>query len=273
MKVSYVQWPTGLMPDTAEWQRIRAQVRAEAPAILLTNEMPFGSWLAKTERFDRHQAGQSVAAHEAGCAALASLGLPLVISSRPVWAGERLANEAFALEAGGYRRLHQKHYFPEEAGWFEAAWFRTEHGGFEAHALGGLKVGVLLCTEAMFSDKAREYGQQGADLLLVPRATGLSMQYWHIACSMAAIVSGAYVVSSNRVGAEEGGPEFGGGGMAFLPDSTALARTSEAAPIVSFELDMAKSRAQKAEYPCYVRQPATGAADIRAAGPGLLRPQ
>lgn len=253
VKVSYVQWPAGLMPDTPEWERIRAEVRAEAPDILVSNEMPFGPWLAKAGTFDKCEAEKSIAAHEAGQRALADLGLPLAISSRPVWTGDRLANEAFALEAGNYLPLHQKQYFPDEAGWHEAEWYRAEQTSFQVHVLRGVRIGVLLCTEAMFSDRARAYGQQGADLLVVPRATGVSMQYWHIACSMAAIVSGAYVVSSNRVGQEAGGPEFGGGGMAFLPDSTPLERTSAVRTIASFDLDTERSRAQKAEYPCYVR--------------------
>ena len=104
-------------------------------------------------------------AHDLGVDALKRLGLPLVLSSRPVPSANILANEAFALIDGNYHFAHQKHYFPEEPGFYETAWFRTAQKGFER------------------------------------RKT---------AAAMAAIVSGCYVVSSNRVGKTGTELVFGG---------------------------------------------------------------
>jgi N-carbamoylputrescine amidase len=111
---------------------------------------------------------------------------------------------------------------------------------------------VLLCTELMFNEHARRYGRAGADLIVVPRATGHEHGAWVTGGAMAAIVSGSYAVSSNRVGATAGSPEFGGRGLAFAPDGTLLAETSADAPLVVIELAPEIARRQKAEYPCYV---------------------
>ena len=132
MKLGFVQWPEGLLAHSPAWQTIHEQVTAANLDILLTNELPFGPWIARLPVFDRATAQESVAAHEAGLEALKALPTKLVISSRPVWCGDRLANEAFSLEKGGeYRCLHQKHFFPAEPGWHETTWFHCGKPGFE----------------------------------------------------------------------------------------------------------------------------------------------
>lgn len=252
---TFVEWPEGLEPAGPSWDAVRREVDAARPDILVTNEMPFGPWLAGGPAFDASAAQRSVELHDRGRSALAALGVPAVISSRPVWQDDRLANEAFVLDAAGDRPLHRKQFFPEEDGWYEATWFRADGGGFAVHEVVGLHLGVLLCTELMFNEQARRYGRAGADLIVVPRATGAAHRSWFTAGAMAAIVSGSYVVSSNRAGAPaDGGPAFGGRGFAFAPDGKPLAETSAEAPFVTIALDLEASRRQKAEYPCYVAE-------------------
>ncbi len=110
--------------------------------------------------------------HEKGLEGLIDLNLPAIISTRPVWNGKRLANEAFVLENGAVRPLHRKQYFPNEPGWFESKWYSGDRSGFEVAEILGIKVGVLVCTEAMFNERARAYGRQGASLIVIPRASG-----------------------------------------------------------------------------------------------------
>ncbi|WP_018152471.1 carbon-nitrogen hydrolase family protein [Leeia oryzae] len=254
MKVCFVEWPVNLLAGSETWQQIAWQVREAAPDVLVTNEMPFGRWFGISNRFDTDVASTAVQQHEAGLDALRQLGVPLVLSSRPVWAGAKLANEAFALEQGEYRLLHHKHYFPGEPGWYESDWFHTGRTGFETLELAGIRVGVLLCTEVMFNEHARAYGRSGADLIIVPRMTGTELASWRTACAMAALVSGSYVVSSNKEGDEPDGPTFGGVGMAFAPDATLIAETSTAQTLVTFELDPKRSVNQRQSYPCYVSE-------------------
>jgi N-carbamoylputrescine amidase len=71
---------------------------------------------------------------------------------------------------------------------------------------------------------------------------------------MAAIVSGCYVLSSNRSGADSRGQIFGGRGWVVDPEGEVLAQSSATAPVVFHEIDTEwVARAQK-DYPCYVRE-------------------
>ena len=156
------------------------------------------------------------------------------------------------LESGVDRPLHRKQYFPNEPGSFESEWYIGDGSGFDLAEVLGIKVGVLLCTEAMFNERARAYGRQGASLLVVPRASGVDIDSWKIAGAMASLVSGAYVVSSNRVGRSKGGTLFGGGGFAYAPHGRLLAVTASANPVQALELDPTMSEIAQRAYPCYV---------------------
>ncbi|OHV15725.1 carbon-nitrogen hydrolase family protein [Methylorubrum extorquens] len=257
MRVGFVQWPEGLRPHGPEWDRLADEIVGASPDLLVTNELPFGPWLAANAAYDRAAADGCVAVHEHGLQALAALPVAAVLSSRAVWSGERLANEAFAVERGAYRPLHRKRYFPDEPGWLETAWFRPGSEGFRTAEVGGIRVGVMLCTDAMFNEHARALGRQGADLIAIPRAAGPSAEIWHAAGRMAAVVSGAYVISSNRVGTMPGGPAFGGGGFAYLPDGALLATMGATETLAVVEIDAEISARQRAAYPCYVAEPAT----------------
>jgi len=118
----------------------------------------------------------------------------------------------------------------------------------------GLRIGVLLCTELMFTERARAYGKAGAHLIAAPRASGRSLALWKTAGAMAAIASGCYVVSSNRTGSSSGGPAFGGGAHAFAPDGSLLSESDEKHSVVVFDLCTAVADAQKSRYPVYVAQ-------------------
>ena len=216
MRVGFVQWPDGLNPKSDVWFGLVADVARAAPDVLITNEMPFGPWVAASPHFDSKRAQESVQIHEDGLEALRALNVPLVISSQPAIASDRLVNEAFVLERGSFRFLHQKHFFPAEDGWFETDWFTTSRRGFELVEAADLLIGALICTELMFNERARAYGRAGAHLIAVPRATGQSVAEWKTAGAMAAIVSGCYMVSSNRLGSSSGGPTFGGGAAMLL---------------------------------------------------------
>lgn len=252
LRTAFVEWPEDVSTEGARWRALKDSVTAAHPDILLTNELPFGPWLADGAAFSEDEARLSLRAHEMGLAGLRDLNLRAVISSRPVWNGKRLANEAFALENGVVRPLHRKQYFPNEPGWFESEWYAGDNSGFAVAEVLGLKVGVLLCTEAMFNERARVYGKQKASLLVIPRASGTDMESWKIAGAMAALVSGAYVVSSNRIGRSRGGTQFGGGGFAYGPQGRLLAVTDAANAVRTLELDPGICASAQRAYPCYV---------------------
>jgi N-carbamoylputrescine amidase len=252
MRIAFVEWPDSLATTDAQWDELKDAINAARPDILLTNELPFGPWIADSAVFSEDEAYHSLRAHEKGLQGLVDLALPAVISSRPVWNGKRLANEAFVLQNGVVRPLHRKQYFPNEPGWFESEWYCGDGSGFGVTEIMGIKVGVLLCTEAMFNEHARAYGKQEATLIVIPRATGMDIEPWKIAGAMASLVSGAYVVSSNRVGLSKGGTRFGGSGFAYAPHGHLLEMTTPANPVQTLELDPQMSAFAQREYPCYV---------------------
>ena len=254
VRVLSVEWPEGLTPGSQPWDAIRGSLADKEDAVLVTNEMPFGGWMPTQLPIDTTKAAAWADLHVAALEALSALPVRAVISSRPVLVGEKLVNEAFALVDGRYQFLHQKHYFPSENGWQEAGWFGTERHGFDVAPVAGLRVGVLLCTELMFLERARELGKKGADLIAVPRATGTDLRPWRTAASMAGIVSGACVISSNRVGHQNvGSPHFGGGGILVDSDGFEIAVTSPSSPMVSFDVDVTLTEAAKHRYPVYVK--------------------
>lgn len=162
IRVGLVEWPDGLLPHGRAWEQIAAKLTVARPDVLITNELPFGEWIASRPVFDAAVAAASVEVHERGVEALLELGIPAIVSSRPVWERDRLANEAILIEAGKVRPLHRKQYFPEEPGWHETRWYGRTPSGFANAAIGGITTGVLLCTELMFNEHARAYGRGGA---------------------------------------------------------------------------------------------------------------
>ncbi len=254
LRIGFVEWPEGFSTDHPKWAELRDSVRELGPDILVTNELPFGAWIAEGAVFSEDEARLSIGAHEKGLEGLIDLGLTAVISSRPVWNGKKLANEAFVVENRTVRALRRKQYFPNEAGWFESEWYAGDDSRFAVAEVRGIRVGVLLCTEAMFNERARAYGRQKASLIVIPRASGVDVESWKIAGAMASLVSGAYVVSSNRVGMGKGGARFGGGGYAYAPHGRLLAVTDATHPVQVLELDSSVAEAAQREYPCYVSE-------------------
>ncbi|WP_238328015.1 carbon-nitrogen hydrolase family protein [Paraburkholderia mimosarum] len=253
-RIAYVQWPEGLLPHGDAWEQIRRAVSAANADLLVTNEMPFGTWLPEQPQYDAAAAQRWVELHEQALGELSRLDVGAVISSRPVSFGDRLANEAFVVEGDRYRPIHHKKFFPQEPGFFEESWFVRGMEGFHCVDIGAVRVGVLLCTELFFNEHARAYGKAGADVIVAPRASGTSLYRWRTAGSLAAIVSGACFVSSNRHGTAPRGQVFGGVGFAVSADGQPIGETCEETTLRIATVDPEATRVQKQEYPCYVRE-------------------
>jgi N-carbamoylputrescine amidase len=254
LKISICELPTNLSSHHSAWADVVRRLEHARPELLLLNEMPFGAWLASEARFDADRATASVEAHAAGLRALRKLKTA-VLGSRPIQGSEKLCNEAFLLAGGIYRPIHQKQYFPQEPGFFEETWFACERPGFDVIDFRGLRIGVLLCTELMFTEWARHYRRQGAHVIVSPRASGDAMRHWDAAARMAAIVSGCYVLSSNRVSEDRRvGQRFGGHGFAYSPLGELLKETTEATPLLTVNIDQAIVAEAQRNYPCTVRE-------------------
>ena len=242
--------------DAPPWRTLTAALRAASPDLILLNEMPFGAWIAAAPRPDERARTESRRLHDAGIASLDELGAPTVLGTRPALDEGRSVNEAFVWERGrGATAAHTKQFFPDEPGYYERRWFERGRTDFRVVDAGRVRVGFLICTEVMFNEWARYYGRAGAQLIAVPRATPLaSTDRWRTALRMAAIVSGCYVASSNRGGADDRGQVFGGHGWIIDPLGEIIAETSDDQPVVWAELDFDLVRRAQREYPCYVEE-------------------
>jgi len=223
----------------------------EGSELLLLNEMPAYPWIAYREEYDPAVGREAVRVHEDFLEKIGILGLP-VVASRPVMEGDILYNEAFLIENQSYKPVHTKHYFPVEEGFYEARWFKRKNEDFKAFNIGNLCAGVMLCTDLWFSQHARSYGKQGAHIIFVPRATGTaSLDSWMVGLKYAAIVSGAYVVSSNRSGKTMWN-DFAGHGCVIDPDGKVLGATNRDEPFITIDIDLDYAELAKKFYPRYV---------------------
>jgi len=254
VKLAVCQLPTNLTPEHPAWADFAWRLERAEADLAVMNEMPFGEWISSRPAFDASVAADSVDLHESALPALRRLPAA-VLASRPIQGKTRLCNEAFLMAEDGYRPVHHKHYFPEEEGFFEHTWFASDTPGFDVTEFRGVRIGVLLCTELMFTEWARHYRRQGAHVIVAPRASGKYMRHWDASARMAAIVSGCYVVSSNRVSeAGTSGQVFGGRGFVYAPGGELLGETSDATPLLRVTLDTALVAEAQRNYPCNVRE-------------------
>lgn len=253
MKVTVCQLSDPFAEFESVWSELAAQSR-ESDLVVLP-EMPFHPWVAWTDRYDPETWKASVAAHDLWVERAGELGAAAVAGSRPIITpkGNR-HNRAFIWEQGTVTDGHDKYYLPEEPGFWEATWYSRGVGSFDAMDLGAYKAGFLLCTEMWFTDRAREYAVQGVQVLLTPRVTELGwVDKWVAGGRAAAVMSGAFSLSSNRSGSNNG-VDFGGVGWVIDPDGVVLATTSDSEPIVTVEIDVTRADAAKLTYPRYVEE-------------------
>jgi N-carbamoylputrescine amidase len=236
------------------WNQLADRCGKERPDLLLLNEMPFGSWVSSTPEPNREQLLTSHNLHDHGLDHLSEFSVPVVLGTRPTFEQQRSVNQAFVWRRDNdLEAVHTKQFFPDEPGYYEARWFERGTLRFRIAEASGVRIAFLTCTDVMFQEWARYYGRTGADVICVPRATPApSLGLWRTVIATAAIVSGCYVASSNRVGRDASGQGFGGGGWIFDPAGELIAETSTRHPIASAELDLGLVERAKQEYPAYV---------------------
>lgn len=79
--VAYLEWPDGLDVKDDVWHSIKSQVKAAKADVLVTNEMPFGSWRPVRKYFDKEQAQAWVDQHDRALKSLSELDVPAIVSS------------------------------------------------------------------------------------------------------------------------------------------------------------------------------------------------
>lgn len=243
-----------------DWERLVDHVQQAGSDLVLLPEMIFSSWLAASADVDPAKWAAAVAAHEAWLSRFEELAPASVIGSRPVVINGKHFNQGFAWDAEmGLRAVHTKYYLPDEPGYWEAHWYqRGEEKRFDAFTLNNaskhsVTVGMMICTDLWFTEHARGYARQGVDLVVCPRATPLNTrEKWIAGGRAAAIMAGAYSLSSNHTGPVNETLSMAGTGWIIDPDGQVLGRTTPEEPFLTLDIDLGRARAAKASYPRYV---------------------
>lgn len=255
MKVTVCELRNDVDALKEDWQALISHVQENASEFVLLPEIPFFPWLARTRDVDPSRWEESVNAHEAWIGCLAELGSSGAAATRPILKNGKRLNEAFIWQQGtGCTGVHEKYYLPDEPGFWEASWYERGAGDFALTTINNVWAGFLICTELWFNKHAREYARQGIHLLLCPRATPKStVDKWIAGGRTAAVVSGAFCLSSNLGGTTAAGAEYGGAGWIIEPEEGAvLGVTSQQQPFLTLDIDLRVAETAKKTYPRYV---------------------
>lgn len=255
MKVTVCELPDDSDRMGAAWEELTAHVGAAGSALVLLPEMPFYPWVAATDRIDEAEWQSAVQSHERWTQRFAELAPTAVLGSQPVLSDGQRFNEGFVWEPDlGYSGVHRKYYLPDEGGFWEASWYQRGELQFRPAAAAAATVGFAICTELWFTEHARGYARDGVHLLACPRATErTTVDKWIAGGRAAAVMSGAYCISSNRAG-RGSGIEWGGSGWIVEPDGELLGTTSPDQPFLTLELDLDRAERAKRSYPRNVRE-------------------
>lgn len=257
VKATVCQLHEGSDALARDWSALVEHVAREQSDLVLLPEMPFHAWLARTRDVDDSAWRESVEAHDVWIGRLRELAPAVVLGSRPVTRQGGRFNEGFVWDAaGGYRGAHDKAYLPDEEMFWEASWYQRGAGSFELVEAGAARVGFLICTEMWFTEHARAYARGGIQILAAPRATpGTTADKWLAGGRSAAVMSGAYCLSSNRGGLDEHGSVWSGAGWIIEPEEgEVVAITTLEEPFATREIDLEAVDAAKSSYPRYVEE-------------------
>jgi len=241
-----------------DWRALAAHVAAEKSELVLLPEMPFHPWVARTHDVRPAVWEEACRVHENWLSRLPELSSAVIAGSRPIIRSGRRFNEGFLWDKkSGCHSCHVKYYLPDEKGFWEASWYERGEGDFRVYSWGGINIGFLICTELWFNWHARKYAEQGLHLLVCPRVTPQSsVDKWIAGGVAAAVISGAFCLSSDLTGPNIEGIEFGGAGWIIEPEEgRVLGVTTKDEPFVTRDIDLEEAVRAKHTYPRYVEDP------------------
>lgn len=255
MKITVCQLPNDQRALEVAWTRLTEHVSRSASDLVLLPEMPFYRWLPQSREVDPDEWRRAVDAHHNWCARFHELSPAIVLSTRPALDHGTPLNVGFCWEpATGMVDVHAKRYLPEEPGFWEASWYRRGELDFSIAHTSKARIAFLICTELWFAQHARQYGLEGVQIIVCPRATPTATApKWVAGGQAAAVISGAYCLSSNLAGATADRGDFAGVGWIIEPEEgEVLGLTSSDDPFLTVDIDLAAADHAKTTYPRYV---------------------
>ena len=204
----------------------------------------------ESERFDAGRWSAAEALTGAWIERFGELGTPQVVATRPATIDGHRYNEGYLWSVGGVLPLRRKYFLPTEPGNWESRWFERGDRQFSEFQAGALCFGLNICTELWALETYSSYANGSVQVILSPRATAATtVAKWLSAGVVAAVRSGAFSVSSNRVD-----PTGACGGIGWIigPDGRILASTSAEAPFATVDIDLTAALAARHSYPRYI---------------------
>lgn len=251
MRVTVCELPHEPLALAAAWAGLCQHTSRHRSELVLLPEFAMVEPVWEEAHFDQERWAAAEARSDAWLELLPELGAVQVVGTRPVSVDGGHFNEGYLWsEVGGLMPLRRKCYLPDEPGGWEARWFDRGDPTFPVFRAGTLAFGLNICTELWALETYASYAETGVQVILSPRATAAATAAkWLSVGVVAAVRSGAYSVSSNRVD-----PTGACGGMGWIidPQGQPLATTSPESPFATVDIDLAASAVARAGYPCSV---------------------
>jgi N-carbamoylputrescine amidase len=250
MRITVCELPHEPEALRAAWAGLCEHTTRHASELVLLPECAFVPAMWESEPFDHGRWDQAVQLSAAWLGRLHELGVEHVVGTRPVEVGGRPFNQGYLwLPASGVVPLRRKYFLPDEPGSWEARWFDQGDPAFPVFRAGALSFGLNICTELWALETYGDYAGK-VQVVLAPRATDAATRAkWLAAGVVAAVRSGASILSSNRV--DQAGA-CGGASWAISPEGEVLATTTPASPFATVDVDLAAWEETRAGYPRYV---------------------
>jgi N-carbamoylputrescine amidase len=257
MKVTVCQLSAD--PDKLEnqWRELVAHTTQNESELVLLPEMPFSPWICSTLPVDHKLWTEGVEAHNFWNQKLSELGAKIVIGTRPTIdsKSKKRYNSGYIWTVySGIQDVHKKVFLPDEEGFWEATWYEGGDKLFQPCVIAGIVIGFSICTELWFMEHVREYGKHGIHFLVCPRGTPIeTLDKWIAGGRAAAVISGAFCLSSNHQGiAPDDKTILGGVGWIIDPEGNVLGTTNDHTPSITLNLDLKIAEDAKSTYPRYI---------------------
>ncbi|MEO8227549.1 MAG: carbon-nitrogen hydrolase family protein [Gemmatimonadota bacterium] len=251
MRVTVCELPHDSRTRSLAWRALCDHTTSHASELVLLPEFAMAEAVWTSERPDPAKWAAAEAASDRWLERFEELRVQFVVGARPVTVAGRRFNQGYIWSAAaGVAALRRKFFLPNEAGGWEARWFEPGDSAFPAFQAGELSFGLNICTELWALETYAAYAVGGVGAVLSPRATAAGTRAkWMAIGAVAAVRSGAYCLSSNRV---DPSGAWGGTGWIIDPDGHLLASTDTERPFATVDLNLTAPVAARSTYPRYV---------------------
>ncbi|MES2176902.1 MAG: carbon-nitrogen hydrolase family protein [Gemmatimonadota bacterium] len=250
MRVTVCELPHEPVALMVAWSALCEHTTRHASELVLLPEFAMVEPVWESEHFGLARWSAAESLGECWLARLPELHATYVVGTRPVTIESRRFNQGYVASATDeVVPLRRKFFLPDEAGGWEANWFEPGDADFPVHHVGALSFALNICTELWAVENYGVYARCGVQAILSPRATAATTAKWLAVGVVAAVRSGAFSLSSNRV---DPTGACGGTGWIVSPDGELLATTTREEPFATVDIDLNAPIAARGTYPRYV---------------------